>query len=1421
MARVGTSVLILVLYFGLSEAAEPVDKACPFKPADLIFVLDGSGSEGSANFNRQLHFVSNFTKQFEVGPNNTRVALVSFGTTVHNEFYLNQYMDNATVLNHINHAKYPDGETNTHLALQFVRTKTLSSAHNGNRNSSKIIIVLTDGESLEPEKTKAEAALLKRDPRVTIIAIGIGSHVDPTELSNIASDGNHTFRVASFEALNTIEHDLTTETCNACNDLSDICFVLDSSGSEGAANFHRQLEFVNMIVNEFSFGGTTHTQVCVVTFSTNSYTEMRMGTYHTAEEITQNVLKIPYRDGETRTDKGLSTATYDLTRQNGARHDANKVMIILTDGRSTEPDLTRAKAVAAHRAGVDIFTVGIGSNVDKHELSMIASDHDHTFYVRHFDQLQSIHQDIVDSICAKSLLRTTTSTSTTTTTTTTTTMPSTTTKAACGLKPADIVFVLDSSDSEGAENFKKEVEFVYNFAAQFSIGTSNVQFSVVTYSSDVRNDFFFNKYNSRNAVLHAIRNIQYMGQGTNTSAALNFVRTHTLLPANGARTNSTKFVIVITDGRSNDQDLTKKEAQLLHTKAEVISIGIGPGVDNTELSNIASNHHVVKVNSFALLNTIKKQLTDLACESGSCPFKPVDITFVLDGSGSEGHSNFNKQLQFISNITQQFEIGENNTRVSLVTFANKVHNEFFLNQYYNKTELLSHIAHTAYPNGETNTHSAIHFVSHHTLSPNHGAERNVTKLVIVLTDGKSSHPLLLKHNLSNLKLVTTITIYIRILVPVSAACNKELSNICFVLEPFGSEGAVNFHKQLEFVNIIINEFSFGNGVNTHICLITFASGAFHEIHLKQYDDKNSIMTNVLKVQWRNGETMTNLGLDAARSELSHSHRNKAVIVLTDGQSNNPELTKQSADNLHRTHRRLKSQTIQKLPGIETIAIGIGHMVDDDELKVIASDLKHVFNIIASDNDHVFKVASFDQLAQIHQKVVDKICVACGLKPADIVFVLDSSDSEGADNFKKEVELFMIFPHNSLSAPKTSNSALSHSLLMSRMIALVAVFYSAKAIDKACPFKPVDITFVLDGSGSEGRANFNKQLQFVSNITKQFEIGLDNTRVSLVTFSNEAHNEFFLNQYYNKKALLSHIAHTTYPNGETNTHSAIHFVSHHTLSPNHGAERNVTKLVIVLTDGKSSHPLLLKQNLSYLKKNPLVTTIAVGIGKAVDPNELQMIASDSNHTFRVSSFDALNTIQNELIDTACDACIKEISNICFVLDSSGSEGAVNFHKQLEFVNMVINEFSFGNGVKTHICLITFASGAFHEIHLKQYDDKNSIMTNVLKVQWRNGETMTNLGLDAARSELSQSHRNKVVIVLTDGQSNNPELTKQSANSLHRHGIETFAIGIGHMVDNDELKVIASDHKHVFKVGTFDQLEHIQQHVVNKICASKKT
>ena len=46
------------------------------------------------------------------------------------------------------------------------------------------------------------------------MSIGIGSHVDPAELLAIASDANHTYRVIDFDALSTIQTELTDTACN-------------------------------------------------------------------------------------------------------------------------------------------------------------------------------------------------------------------------------------------------------------------------------------------------------------------------------------------------------------------------------------------------------------------------------------------------------------------------------------------------------------------------------------------------------------------------------------------------------------------------------------------------------------------------------------------------------------------------------------------------------------------------------------------------------------------------------------------------------------------------------------------------------------------------------------------------------------------------------------------------------------------------------------------------------------------------------------------------------------------------------------------------------------------------------------------------------------------------------------------------------
>ena len=57
---------------------------------DVVFLLDSSGSNGSAPFPRVLDFATKIVAEMDVHPQRTRVAAVSWGDSAHLNFYLNQ-----------------------------------------------------------------------------------------------------------------------------------------------------------------------------------------------------------------------------------------------------------------------------------------------------------------------------------------------------------------------------------------------------------------------------------------------------------------------------------------------------------------------------------------------------------------------------------------------------------------------------------------------------------------------------------------------------------------------------------------------------------------------------------------------------------------------------------------------------------------------------------------------------------------------------------------------------------------------------------------------------------------------------------------------------------------------------------------------------------------------------------------------------------------------------------------------------------------------------------------------------------------------------------------------------------------------------------------------------------------------------------
>lgn len=193
--------------------------------ADVAFVLDSSSSIGSSDFSKQLDFVKNTVRQFDVGPTKTQFSVVSFSDQVFDEFHLNRYTSKSQVLAAVSNIRYHTGTTSTHLALSHVTNETFLQVNGGRPDAAKVVIVLTDGQSTYSSQT-IQAANNLHNTGAEVIAIGIGLGTDKSELNAIATDSAHVFEVTGYDVLSSIQTELEHTTCEANGLFIDFIIII-------------------------------------------------------------------------------------------------------------------------------------------------------------------------------------------------------------------------------------------------------------------------------------------------------------------------------------------------------------------------------------------------------------------------------------------------------------------------------------------------------------------------------------------------------------------------------------------------------------------------------------------------------------------------------------------------------------------------------------------------------------------------------------------------------------------------------------------------------------------------------------------------------------------------------------------------------------------------------------------------------------------------------------------------------------------------------------------------------------------------------------------------------------------------------------------------------------------------------------------
>ncbi|KAH3769203.1 hypothetical protein DPMN_170452 [Dreissena polymorpha] len=193
-----------------------------------------------------------------------------------------------------------------------------------------------------------------------------------------------------------------------------------------------------------------------------------------------------------------------------------------------------------------------------------------------------------------------------------------------GTEIADIVFILDASESVKPDNFNKTLQFVNEMIDAFFIGPTNMQIAVLTFSTNVNNIFHLNNNTNKIAMKDAVNNSTYTNGYTYTNEAIKFAREFSFKPANGSRPNAAKIAIIVTDGNSTNQADTISEAEKLqNTNVIVFAIGVGNKIHQTELEAIASkpyNTFMFRVDDYSNLTTIIRTLATKICKGRHMTF---------------------------------------------------------------------------------------------------------------------------------------------------------------------------------------------------------------------------------------------------------------------------------------------------------------------------------------------------------------------------------------------------------------------------------------------------------------------------------------------------------------------------------------------------------------------------------------------------------------------------------------------------------------------------------------------------------------------------------------------------------------------------------------------------------------------------------
>ncbi|XP_032832302.2 collagen alpha-3(VI) chain-like [Petromyzon marinus] len=689
------------------------------RDADVVFVVDGSSEVSDANFALVRTIVSQIIAGLDVGPDSTRVALVTVGGTPRADISFNSFPGKAELLAAVGKLAPAGGPRNLGAALQLVANSVLKPDKGSRSQLGSTTIVYTILGGKPADDVTAGASLL-RGMGVLVSAFGAG-YQDSSVLSSIATSSSQVFTWSSFQDLVTKSSSLTGNSLYLPKRKASVTFVVDTSSTITADELKVVKTFIVGMANRLNLAPDS-VRLSVVSYGADYQKLVGPAEINSPKDLEAKLgsVLVP-TGGATNTGKALTYTITDLLAKEP--EDATKSVVLITSGPSSDSVAPIAELLQKHV--VSLFAVGVkSSNVQ--QLQTLVSRGGYYYQLSDYSLLFRLQGQMANKVLYLPAIQKATTTIVVATESQYKVVP--------GNRDADVVFVVDGSSEVSDANFALVRTIVSQIIAGLDVGPDATRVALVTVGGTPRADISFHSFPGKAELLAAVGKLAPAGGPRNLGAALQLVANSVLKPDKGSRSQlgSTTIVYTILGGKPAD-DVTAGASLLRGMGVLVSAFGAGYK-DSSVLSSIAtSSSQVFTWSSFQDLVTKSSSLTG---NSLYLPKRKASVTFVVDTSSTIKADELKVVKKFIVGMANRLNLAPDSVRLSVVSYGADYQKLVGPAEINSPKDLEAKLGSVLVPTGgATNTGKALTYAITDLLAKE---PEDATKSVVLITSGPSS-----------------------------------------------------------------------------------------------------------------------------------------------------------------------------------------------------------------------------------------------------------------------------------------------------------------------------------------------------------------------------------------------------------------------------------------------------------------------------------------------------------------------------------------------------------------------------------------------------------------------------------------------------------------------------------------------------------